>query len=92
MGLPRHGRSGAVRDAADGAGLLRVGASSVGRGGCSGRPDGGPPASAIRLSNYRSRRSLSYGAPVPDEPMKNLRPSSKVRSRALALAVRSLLW
>ena len=42
--------------------------------------------------SYRGRCSLSYGAPVPDEPMKNLRPSSNVRSRALARAVRSLLW
>ncbi|MCH7800572.1 MAG: CoA transferase [Chloroflexi bacterium] len=28
----------------------------------------------------------------PDEPMKNLRPSSKVMSRPLARALRSLLW
>ena len=30
--------------------------------------------------------------PVPDEPMKNLRPFSKVTSRPLARAVPSLLW
>ncbi len=33
----------------------------------------------------------SLGAPVPDDPMKNFRPSSKVTSRPLARALRSLL-
>ena len=42
--------------------------------------------------NYWPRRSLSYGAPVPEEPRKNLRPSSNVTSRPLARFDRSLAW
>ena len=49
-----------------------------------------------RACCYRGEGSVtslpSRGAPVPDDPMKNFRPSSKVTSRPLALAVRSLLW
>jgi hypothetical protein len=34
----------------------------------------------------------SYGAPVPEEPRNNLRPSGKVRSRPLARCDPSLDW
>ena len=40
----------------------------------------------------RPRLSLSYGAPVPDDPRKNFRPSSEVASRPLARFERSLAW
>ena len=40
----------------------------------------------------RPRLSLSYGAPVPDDPRKNFRPSSEVTSRPLARFERSLAW
>ena len=41
---------------------------------------------------YRPRLSLSYGAPVPDDPRRNFRPSSEVTSRPLARFQRSLAW
>ena len=54
------------------------------------------PDATAGLAGRQRRRSVgsrpSRGAPVPDEPMKNLLPSSNVTSRPLARALRSLLW
>ena len=55
--------------------------------GCLQRIAGGVAASYFSVGSRPSR-----GAPVPEEPMKILRPSVKVTSRPLARLDRSLLW